>query len=66
MSYFNSNTLSGKDEAAVMSVEGRMYPVEVVYLSQPTLNYVETAVDALFDIHMNVSVSDPDPSLAAH
>lgn len=38
-----------------MSLEGRMYPVEVAYLSQPTLDYVETAVQAAFDIHLNVS-----------
>lgn len=49
--------MSGKDEAAIMSLEGRMYPVEIAYLSQPTLNYVDTAVQAIFDIHLNVSVT---------
>lgn len=38
-----------------MSLEGRMYPVEIAYSSQPTLNYVDTAVQAVFDIHLNVS-----------
>jgi hypothetical protein len=56
LSYFNANTVSGQDEAAILSLEGRMYPVELAYLAQPTLNYVETAVEAVFDIHLNVSV----------
>lgn len=57
LSYYNTNTVSGKDEAAIMSLEGRMYPVEIAYLSQPTFNYVDTAVQAIFDIHLNVSIT---------
>ena len=33
-----------------------MYPVEIGYLSEPALDYVEMAVQAIFDVHTNVSV----------
>lgn len=52
--YFNSNITSGQEEAAILSLEGRMYPVELAYLAEPTLSYVETAIDAIFDIHQHV------------
>lgn len=38
----------------VVSLEGRMYPVETAYLEQPVSNYVEAAVQTVFDIHMKV------------
>lgn len=31
-----------------------MYPVEVAYLSEPSSDYVEAAVQAVFDIHAKV------------
>lgn len=31
-----------------------MYPVEVAYLSEPSSDYVESAVQAVFDIHAKV------------
>lgn len=31
-----------------------MYPVETAYLEQPVSNYVEAAVQTVFDIHMKV------------
>ena len=31
-----------------------MYPVEVAYLSKPSSDYVEAAVQAVFDIHAKV------------
>ena len=37
-----------------MSVEGRMYPVEIAYLAVPTPDYVSAAVQAICDIHVHV------------
>lgn len=62
LSYFNTNheqtngiaQESRKPEAAIISLEGRMYPVEIGYLSEPSLSYVESAVQAVFDVHTNV------------
>lgn len=58
LSYFNSNTGSDEPEASIMSVEGRMYPVEIGYLQEATNDYVETAVQAIFDIHVNQPPGD--------
>ena len=57
--YFNSNVDSddrSKDDCAVISLEGRMYPVEISYLAEPTANYVQSAVDAIWAIHLHVSL----------
>ena len=43
-----------KDDAVVISLEGRMYPVEISYLSEPTLNYVQSAAEAVLRIHLHV------------
>ena len=37
-----------------MSVEGRMYPVEIAYLAAPTSDYVSAAVQVICDIHVHV------------
>ncbi|KAI0181451.1 P-loop containing nucleoside triphosphate hydrolase protein [Hypoxylon sp. FL1284] len=43
---------NGHSEAgAIISLEGRMYPVDVLYLESPTENYVEKAISTVFDIH---------------
>jgi hypothetical protein len=42
-----------------------MYPVEVAYLSEPTADYVETAVQTIFDIHARVRPTPSSSSLAA-
>jgi ATP-dependent RNA helicase DDX35 len=45
-----------KDDAAIISLEGRMYPIEIAYLEEPTRNYVASAVDAVLAINSNVSI----------
>ena len=40
----------------IFSLEGRMYPVDTMYLEEPAEDYVETAVRTVFDIH----ASEPD------
>ena len=36
---------------SIISLEGRMYPVDIQYLEKPAEDYVERAVKTVFDIH---------------
>ena len=47
-----------KDNTAILSVQGRMYPVDVHYLAEPTSNYIETAIQTVFDIHTKEPAGD--------
>lgn len=47
----------GKELAKIISLEGRCYPVDVLYLEEPTENYVEKSVQTVFDIHLKVRLS---------
>ncbi|XP_020295918.1 probable ATP-dependent RNA helicase DHX35 [Pseudomyrmex gracilis] len=51
--FFNVNATkdSDKDSAVIMSVEGRLYPVEVFFLKEPVANYVNGVVDTVLKIH---------------
>lgn len=49
-----SNTNDGQlggDIGRIINLEGRMYPVDVLYLEAPSEDYVEKAVQTVFDIH---------------
>ncbi|PQE10961.1 hypothetical protein CJF32_00007798 [Rutstroemia sp. NJR-2017a WRK4] len=35
----------------IISLEGRMYPVDILYLENPAEDYLERAIDTVFDIH---------------
>lgn len=35
----------------IISLEGRMYPVDILYLANPAEDYLEKAIDTVFDIH---------------
>ncbi len=39
--------------AAIVSLEGRTYPIDVLYLESPAEDYLEKAVSTVFDIHTN-------------
>ena len=39
------------DIGRIISLEGRMYPVDALYLEEPAEDYVERAVKTVFDIH---------------
>ncbi|CZR53043.1 related to ATP-dependent RNA helicase [Phialocephala subalpina] len=41
----------GGKTGRIISLEGRMYPVDVLYLESPAENYVDKAVQTVFDIH---------------
>jgi len=54
LEYFSSGFPLG--DAKVASLEGRMYPVEVAYLRDPTSDYVRTAAEVVNNIHTRVSL----------
>jgi ATP-dependent RNA helicase DDX35 len=45
------DTSFGGSVGCIISLEGRMYPVDVLYLENPAEDYVEKAVQTVFDIH---------------
>ena len=51
--FFNSSKSSKQetDTATILSVEGRLYPVDVYYLSEPCADYVQSIVDTALKIH---------------
>ncbi|GAB5587907.1 hypothetical protein Unana1_02807 [Umbelopsis nana] len=51
--FFNANTSKdrSKDTASIISLEGRMYPVDILYTTEPVNDYVERAIQTVFDIH---------------
>lgn len=55
LDYFTAGNSS--DEATIVSLEGRMYPVEVAYTQEPTPDYVRKAAETVWNIHMQVSRS---------
>jgi len=52
LEYFSSG--SPLSDVVVASLEGRMYPVEVAYLREPTTDYVRTAAEVVNNIHTRV------------
>jgi ATP-dependent RNA helicase DDX35 len=49
----------GKEEYGhIISIHGRVHPVEIQYLSEPTNDYVERAVETILDIHQNEAKGD--------
>src|ERR1700761_4899350 len=52
LNYFTSG--ASKEDVTIVSLEGRMYPVETAYLDRPTPDYVREAVKAVMAIHAQV------------
>ncbi|KAL8787010.1 MAG: hypothetical protein Q9213_002446 [Squamulea squamosa] len=48
----------GGDVGRIISLEGRMYPVDVLFLEDPVEDYVERAVKTVFDIHSSEAEGD--------
>ena len=46
-----ANDEFGGTVGRIINLEGRMYPVDVLYLETPAEDYVEKAVQTVFDIH---------------
>ncbi|TQB72386.1 hypothetical protein MPDQ_006872 [Monascus purpureus] len=58
---FNSEPDSGEmggKIGRIISLQGRMYPVDMLFLDSPAENYVERAVKTVFDIHMQEAEGD--------
>lgn len=51
-----ANGSTGDDVGQIITLEGRMYPVDILFLDEPAENYVEKAVKTIFDIH----ATEPD------
>ncbi|KAI4207612.1 MAG: hypothetical protein LQ346_000419 [Caloplaca aetnensis] len=49
---------SNGDVGQIISLEGRMYPVDIHFLDEPTENYVEKAVRTVFDVHATEAEGD--------
>lgn len=49
----------GAGKAAILSLEGRTFPVEIAYLDEPTSDYVMRAADTVMGIHLSVSRYSP-------
>ncbi|KAL9031112.1 MAG: hypothetical protein Q9196_000818, partial [Gyalolechia fulgens] len=43
--------VGGNDLGQIISLEGRMYPVDDLFLEEPAEDYIEKAVRTVFDIH---------------
>jgi ATP-dependent RNA helicase DDX35 len=58
--FFNTNRTGdpSKDTATVFTVEGRTYPVEVMYAEAPVANYLTATIDTVVDIHMEKPPGD--------
>jgi len=48
----------GGSVGRIINLEGRMYPVDVLYSETPVEDYVEKAVQTVFDIHSNEPSGD--------
>ncbi|CAL1703850.1 unnamed protein product [Somion occarium] len=53
LDYFSSGNPPG--EATIVSLEGRMYPVHIAHLEQPTPDYVAKAIDVVWNINLQRS-----------
>eukprot|EP00123_Amoebidium_parasiticum_P020541 comp5204_c0_seq1/m.1245 comp5204_c0_seq1/g.1245 ORF comp5204_c0_seq1/g.1245 comp5204_c0_seq1/m.1245 type:complete len:699 (-) comp5204_c0_seq1:13-2109(-) len=51
--FFETNTTDDptKNSAAILSVEGRMYPVDLHYVPRPVPDYVKATVETVLSIH---------------
>jgi len=56
LDYFTQD--SSREDVTIVSLEGRMYPVEVAYLQEPTPDYVRKAAETAWNINLQV-LGDP-------
>ena len=54
--FYNNNRTddSSKDNVAIISVEGRNYPIDIMYLKEPCDNYINKAIETALKIHISV------------
>ncbi|KAK3989835.1 P-loop containing nucleoside triphosphate hydrolase protein [Cladorrhinum sp. PSN332] len=46
-----SNNKDDSNVASIISLEGRTYPIDILYLESPAEDYLEKAISTVFDIH---------------
>ena len=58
--FFNFKTYlnKSKDTSIVLTIEGRMFPVEIFYTQSPIPNYVKGCINTILDIHRNEPAGD--------
>ncbi|KAF9103931.1 hypothetical protein BGX27_010310 [Mortierella sp. AM989] len=59
--FFSTNNTpadKSRDNTAILSVQGRMYPVDIHYLREPCSDYIESAIQTVFDIHTKEPLGD--------
>ncbi|KAJ3023009.1 ATPdependent RNA helicase [Thoreauomyces humboldtii] len=58
--FFNTNDtgLPTSDTAVIMSLEGRMFPVDTLYLKEPSNDYMMSSVETVFNIHEREAPGD--------
>ncbi|CAG5134581.1 unnamed protein product, partial [Candidula unifasciata] len=58
--FFNTNETDDpeKDTAAILTIEGREYPVDIHYTLDPVPNYIRASVDTVMKIHFNERPGD--------
>ncbi|KAJ3413595.1 ATPdependent RNA helicase [Chytridiales sp. JEL 0842] len=59
--YFNLNenqSTPEKDTSVIVSIEGRMFPVEVFYLAAPCTDYIQKCVETVLEIHKKEKTGD--------
>lgn len=66
--FFNTRSISAsapsgvasvrEDTCTILSITGRIHDIDILYLEQPTHNYVQTAVKTVLDIHQYEDVGD--------
>ncbi|KIM48990.1 hypothetical protein M413DRAFT_15214 [Hebeloma cylindrosporum] len=56
LDYFSQG--GSEDDAVIVSLEGRMFPVEVAYLKEPTPDYVRKAAQVVWDINLQQNSGD--------
>jgi ATP-dependent RNA helicase DDX35 len=54
----DSNGEIGGNTGRIISIEGRMYPVDTLFLESAAENYVERSVKTVFDIHLQEGEGD--------
>ncbi|GKT49401.1 putative ATP-dependent RNA helicase [Colletotrichum spaethianum] len=54
----DDKTGTDDEKGAIISLEGRAFPVDTLYLESPTEDYVEKAISTVFDIHAQESEGD--------
>jgi ATP-dependent RNA helicase DDX35 len=47
-----------EETACILSVTGRLHDVDLLYLEQPTHNYITSAVNTVLEIHQNEDIGD--------